>query len=79
MRGVATKRPQARARRRPARTAHLDAYGRELRALLRGPLAAELVDYLASIRPANASGPHFNPSTGQPCVDIGVLLWFGTW
>jgi hypothetical protein len=33
----------------------------------RGPLAAELVDYLASIRPPNASGPiHFTPSTGQP-------------
>jgi len=37
----------------------------------RGPLAAELVDYLASTRPPNASGPiHFNPSTGQPYVDI---------
>lgn len=37
----------------------------------RGPLAAELVDYLASIRPLNASGPiHFNPSTGRPYVDI---------
>src|SRR5215210_1493964 len=37
----------------------------------RGPLAAELVDYLAAIRPPNASGPiHFNPSTGEPYVDI---------
>jgi hypothetical protein len=30
-----------------------------------------LVDYLAAIRPANASGPiHVNPSTGEPYVDI---------
>jgi hypothetical protein len=37
----------------------------------RGPLAAELVDYLAAIRPASASGPiHVNPSTGEPYVDI---------
>lgn len=37
----------------------------------RGPFAAELVDYLAAIRPANASGPiHINRSTGEPYVDI---------
>jgi hypothetical protein len=39
----------------------------------RGPLAAELVDYIAAIRPANASGPiHVNPSTGEPYVLAGV-------
>ena len=37
----------------------------------RGALAAELVDYLASIRPQKASGPiHANPETGSPYVDI---------
>lgn len=37
----------------------------------RGPLARELVGYLLSIRPANASGPiHTNPATGEPYVDI---------
>jgi integrase len=37
----------------------------------RGPLAAELVDYLATIRPPNGCGPvHLNPSTGEPYVDI---------
>lgn len=31
----------------------------------------ELVEYLLSIRPANASGPiHPNPETGRPYVDI---------
>jgi hypothetical protein len=37
----------------------------------RGPIAGELVEYLLSIRPANASGPiHANPETGRPYVDI---------
>lgn len=37
----------------------------------RGKLAAELVDYLLSIRPANARGLiHPNPATGKPYVDI---------
>ncbi|HXG59317.1 MAG TPA: hypothetical protein VNL91_09875 [Thermoanaerobaculia bacterium] len=37
----------------------------------RGGLAAELVDYLLSIRPAHASGGvHRNPATGQAYVDI---------
>ena len=37
----------------------------------RGPIARELVEYLLSIRPANASGPiHPNPETGRPYVDI---------
>jgi len=37
----------------------------------RGPIARELVEYLLSIRPANASGPiHANPETGRPYVDI---------
>ena len=37
----------------------------------RGALAAELVDYLLSIRPPNACGPvHLNPSSGLPYVDI---------
>jgi hypothetical protein len=37
----------------------------------RGPIARELVEYLLSIRPPNASGPiHPNPETGLPYVDI---------
>jgi len=37
----------------------------------RGKLAAELVAYLLSIRPANARGLiHPNPATGKPYVDI---------
>lgn len=37
----------------------------------RGCLARELVDYLLSIRPANASGPiHVNPVTGKPYIDF---------
>jgi integrase len=37
----------------------------------RGPIARELVEYLLSIRPPNASGPiHANPETGRPYVDI---------
>jgi hypothetical protein len=37
----------------------------------RGPIACELLEYLLSIRPANASGPiHANPETGRPYVDI---------
>ena len=37
----------------------------------RGSLAVELVDYLLSIRPANARGLiHPNPVTGKPYVDI---------
>lgn len=37
----------------------------------RGCLARELVLYLLSIRPANASGPiHVNPETGKPYVDL---------
>lgn len=37
----------------------------------RGSLAVELVDYLLSIRPANARGLiHPNPATGKPYVDI---------
>lgn len=37
----------------------------------RGPLAPELVDYLLSIRPPNATGPvHVNPDTGKPYIEI---------
>ncbi|MEO8381778.1 MAG: hypothetical protein ABI779_19105 [Acidobacteriota bacterium] len=37
----------------------------------RGPITRELMEYLLSIRPANASGPiHANPETGRPYVDI---------
>jgi hypothetical protein len=37
----------------------------------RGPIARAMVEYLLSIRPANASGPiHANADTGRPYVDI---------
>jgi hypothetical protein len=37
----------------------------------RGPIAREVIDYLLSIRPPNASGPiRANPETGRPYVDV---------